>query len=247
MVNEQLVSYFQEWIQKGYSVDQLKGELVKQGYPQNEIDEAAAQFGGAPQPQLAPQPLQSPSESNVQQAPEAGSIETKISKIDPKAGLGQIQTGTNDFYILGVKAGATAGIAQGLIGAIIGTLLTTFVFATLMAASGGMFGLAGGLAGALGALAIVFSIISGIIGGAIGGAIMGLILTFLWDKLPGQTPFLKSFILSIIILLIIGLLPSVFLGGELLFAGAILSLVTGVVGAAVYAFLFDRFIKKPLF
>jgi len=247
MVNEQLISYFQEWMQKGYSVEQLKGELAKQGYPQNEIDEVAAQVGGAPRPQPVPQPAQPPSESNAQQTPEPGSIETKISKIDPKAGLDQIQTGTNDFYILGVKAGAMAGAVQGIIGAIIGTLLTTFVFATLMAASGGMFGLTGGIAGALGFITIIISIVVGIIGGVIGGAIMGLILAFLWNKLPGSTPFLKSFILSIIILLIIGVLPSLFLGGELLFAGVVLSLVTGVVGAAVYAFLFDRFIKKPLF
>ena len=88
----------------------------------------------------------------------------------------------------------------------------------------------------------------GIIGGAIGGAIIGLIISVLWNVLPGGTPFLKSFILSIIILILIGILPSLFVvGADLLFAGVTLSLVTGVIGAAVYAFLFDRFIKKPLF
>ncbi|MBN2102283.1 MAG: hypothetical protein JW716_05430 [Candidatus Aenigmarchaeota archaeon] len=242
MVNEQLVSYFQEWTQKGYSVEQLKAELLNQGYPKKDIDEAALGIGGSPVP---PPSINSETNANFQRV---GDVERKLSAINPKAGMGELQTGTNDFYILGAEAGAFAGAVQGIIGAVIGTVLTTFVFSTLMAASGGIFGLAGGIVGALGIFVIITSIISGIIGGAIGGAIIGFILAFLWDKLPGRTPFLKSFILSIIILIVTGVLPSIFVASaDLLFAGITLSLVTGVIGAAVYALLFDRFIKKPLF
>ena len=63
MVNQQLVSYFHEWLQKGYTLDELKSELLNQGYPQNEV-EAAAQM--ANQPPLSPQIPHPPSSPTFQ-------------------------------------------------------------------------------------------------------------------------------------------------------------------------------------
>lgn len=183
--------------------------------------------------------------------------------------LEAIPKNTTDFYIRGAKAGAIAGAVDGAVGSIIGGILTAIMLpiiinqftaniANSFGFAGQMFGMYAnmgavqGLAQVATAGAMLSGVISGLISGAIWGAIFGAIICFGWEwpVLGGKTPFMKAFVARAALFAITALMmisAALLLPFGYIALIAVPAILSGLVSVFIYAKLFDRFLKKPLF
>lgn len=271
MKDDVLVSYFREWTEKGYTVQELKAELIKQGYPVKAIDEAVMEFEKKIPPEISGREKKDDDKGN--------SIFSSLKRINKKtkketskkSSEGKelkeknIYTKKNSFkekeheggnssgnkrdkrtLISGIKTGLIAGVLQGIVGSAIGTILTSFIFNEFIVASGGgITGLSGGIASDMVMMAGILNMVTGIIIGAVAGAAIGFIIVYLWETLPGKKTFIKAFAVSFSVMILIGVVPSLF-AGELAISLIMLPLVTGTAGALVYSYIFERMFGKGI-
>ncbi len=163
MPNEQIVRYFRQYLGT-YSADQLKQQLMQQGFSPQDIDEAARYAQQPPQMGMG-QAQANWQPQNAQPASMSQFLSSPPGQKNP------------------VREGGVTGAIIGGIAAVISIPLSFMG----MASSG--FGLAAGFT----LIAAIISIPIAIVFGGLFGALIGWLIIKFQDKIPGETLFKKTF------------------------------------------------------
>ncbi|NOX71924.1 MAG: hypothetical protein GXO64_04490 [Candidatus Micrarchaeota archaeon] len=221
MTDERIVSYLKEWSSKGYSVDALKNELLKEGYSLAEIDEAILQAG-----------LSVRSQQYNTENEELEYDGDRLKSLDITKG---------DFKE-GIKPGVIAGVAAGAVVTVLGILFAVIV-AFVLSMSGGNPNMVGIAIKSIISLSSVIGLLSDVCIGTIIGILIGMATIHLWEQLPGKNAFRKAFIFFAVITLLLYIMPP-FILNELTMATAGKTIISLLLGSVVYGYIFSRLWKK---